>query len=186
MPVRGRSSSPARSGHAPCNGPENPAKHCVQSVVSGILSDHPFPQFRGPSATGLPWAVSRSRESTVVPVAAQPRLPGQQNCILPGFPQSCHSRSALGLADRAGQFFSQPESGSITCPSLAPPSEPADWTATYDVTRLRVSGNQPITSLAYFTNWGSSRSPESRRKSWEGGGGPAGLLERCGAGIVEG
>lgn len=34
----------------------------------------------------LPSADSGSRESTIVPVAAQNRLPGHQNSILPGFP----------------------------------------------------------------------------------------------------
>lgn len=34
-----------------------------------------------------------------------------------------------------------PENVSATCPSLAPPSKPADWLAACDVTRLRVSGN---------------------------------------------
>lgn len=114
---------------------------------------------------GQPSVGSSSRESTVMPVAVQTGLPGLQNSILPGFPPpSCHSRSVLGLVERAGQLFSHQENVSATSPSLAPPSEPADWVAPCDVTTLRVTGYQPIRSLAYFTNRGSSSSRKQKQK----------------------
>lgn len=93
QPSGGRPAAPdrpgVRSGHSPAthpgrtgsrsrDGPDSPTSHRVHD-------GHRFPQFRG-GPRRLPRAGSRSRESTEVPVAARTRLPGHENCILPGFP----------------------------------------------------------------------------------------------------
>lgn len=89
---------------------------------------------------GQPSAGPRSRERTVMPVAARPAFPGFRTASPLAFPQSCHSRSVLGLAKRAGQLFSHPEDVSATRPSLAPPSEPEDWVGGCDVTSPTSAG----------------------------------------------
>lgn len=135
-------SSPARSAHASWNGSPNLALHYIQSVVNSKLDGYPFPQFRGPHERPALGGGSTSRERTVMPVAAQTGLPGLLNSILPDFPPIL----PLALRSRIGRgsWSVVPPSRklvSATCPSLAPPSEPADWVAVGDVTSLRVSGN---------------------------------------------
>lgn len=135
----GSSSSPAKA--APMLPGRVPGLHdCVPSVVHGP---------RGPALPTIPRSslgagprlapdLARGRECPLQPSFGFPGL-GTASSL--AFLQSCRSRSALGLAEGAGQFFSQPESRATTSPSPAPPPAPADWTGGRDVTRLRVSGD---------------------------------------------
>nr|XP_020769434.1 tastin isoform X2 [Odocoileus virginianus texanus] len=72
-------------------------------------------------------------------------------------------RSRIGWLSRVIFFPGQKAARQLVF-LLAPPPKPVDWIAESYVTRLRGSADEPIRSLAYFTNWGStwSRGRECR------------------------
>lgn len=79
-------------------------------------------------------------------------------------------RSRIGWLSRVIFFPGQKAARQLVF-LLAPPPKPVDWIAESCVTRLRGSADEPIRSLAYFTNWGStwSRGQECRgikRRKW--------------------